>query len=95
MSTRSRRDALAQAQSELKRAEQRLQTASAAMRDARDKEGVLDAGAAAEALNKVVTTLRLELSHLEQDVASQGRQSRFPAIARASIADRQHQIADQ
>jgi capsular polysaccharide transport system permease protein len=97
MSTRSRRDALTQAQKELSRAEERLQSATAAMRDARDTEGVLDAGAAGEALNKVVATLRLELSHLEQDVASQGggvRDSPQIRVLQSRIASVRAQIAD-
>ncbi|MGD9656324.1 MAG: hypothetical protein AB7U61_01580 [Methylocystis sp.] len=69
MSTRSRRDALAQARTELTRAEQQLKNATAAMRDARNAEGVLDAPAAAEAINKVITSLRLELAQTQEDLA--------------------------
>ncbi|HEX8076612.1 MAG TPA: hypothetical protein VF511_02270 [Chthoniobacterales bacterium] len=103
LSTRSRRDALDQARLELSRAEQRLQTASTAMRDARNAEGVLDATAAAEALSKVVTALRLELARAEQDIASQGAayespqtrviQARVGSI-KAQIDDYSRQIAD-
>jgi capsular polysaccharide transport system permease protein len=103
LSTRSRRDALAQAQSELNRAEQRLQAATAAMRDVRDQQGVLDAGAAADGLNKIIVTLRLELSRAEQDLASQGGgsddapQSRViharMASLKAQIDDYSQQIA--
>lgn len=71
LSTRARRDALAQSQLELARAEQRMRYATETMRAARDAEGMLDASAAAEALNKVATTLRLELSKTEQEVAAQ------------------------
>jgi capsular polysaccharide transport system permease protein len=39
------------------------------MRDARDTEGVLDAPAAAEAINKLITTLRLELAATQEDLA--------------------------
>ncbi|MFO1103352.1 MAG: hypothetical protein U1E20_10670 [Methylocystis sp.] len=69
MSTRSRRDALAQARTELTRAEQQLKNATAAMRDARNAEGVLDAPAAADAINKVITSLRLELAQTQEDLA--------------------------
>lgn len=72
MSTRSRRDALAQARAELTRAENQLKAATAAMRDARNAEGVLDAPAAAEAINKIITALRLELARTEEDLALQG-----------------------
>ncbi len=69
MSTRSRRDALAQARTELTRAEQQLKNATGAMRDARNAEGVLDAPAAAEAIGKVVTSLQMELSRTQEDLA--------------------------
>jgi capsular polysaccharide transport system permease protein len=69
MSTRSRRDALTQARTELTRAEEQLKNATAAMRDARNAEGVLDAPAAAEAINKLITTLRLELARTQEDLA--------------------------
>ena len=69
MSTRSRRDALAQARTELTRAEEQLKRATAAMRGARDSEGVLDAPAAAEAINKVITSLRMELAQTREDLA--------------------------
>lgn len=68
MSTRTRRDAVAQSQTELTRAETRLKAATAAMRDARNREGVLDAPAAAEAINKVLTQLRLELATTEENL---------------------------
>ncbi|MGD9544635.1 MAG: hypothetical protein AB7F41_08080 [Methylocystis sp.] len=69
MSTRSRRDALAQARTELTRAQEQLKNSTAAMRDARNAEGVLDAPAAAEAINKIITALRLELAQTEGDLA--------------------------
>ncbi|AZG77648.1 hypothetical protein [Methylocystis rosea] len=69
LSTRSRRDALAQARTELTRAEEQLKNATGSMRDARNTEGVLDAPAAAEAINKLITTLRLELSATQEDLA--------------------------
>ncbi|MBG0799045.1 hypothetical protein IYX23_15350 [Methylocystis sp. L43] len=69
LSTRSRRDALAQARTELTRAEEQLKNATASMRDARNAEGVLDAPAAAEAVNKLITSLRLELAQTQEDLA--------------------------
>jgi capsular polysaccharide transport system permease protein len=69
LSTRSRRDALAQARTELTRAEEQLKNATGSMRDARNTEGVLDAPAAAEAINKLITTLRLELAATQEDLA--------------------------
>ncbi|MBM3563425.1 MAG: hypothetical protein FJX16_02660 [Alphaproteobacteria bacterium] len=72
MSTRSRRDALTQARTELTRAEQQLKNATGAMRDARNAEGVIDAPAAAEAINKIITSLRLDLARTEEDLALHG-----------------------
>ncbi|MFO1124759.1 MAG: hypothetical protein U1E25_05365 [Methylocystis sp.] len=72
MSTRSRRDALTQARAELTRAEQQLKNATGAMRDARNAEGVIDAPAAAEAINKIITSLRLDLARTEEDLALHG-----------------------
>ncbi len=69
LSTRSRRDALAQARTELTRAEEQLKNATGSMRDARNTEGVLDAPAAAEAINKLITSLRLELAATQEDLA--------------------------
>lgn len=71
MTTRSRRDALAQARTELARAEEQLKSASTKMRDARNAEGVLDAPAAAEAINKLITELRMELAAAEENLALQ------------------------
>lgn len=72
LSSRSRNDALIQARSELDRSEKRLQDATAAMRDVRNTEHVLDAKASAEALEKVVTALRLQQLKLEQDLQANG-----------------------
>lgn len=97
LSTRSRRDALGDSRTELDRAERRLKAATDAMRDVRNAEGVLDAKAAAEALDKVVATLRLERAKLEQDLASQSNPSidSPPArVLRARIAAISGQIDD-
>jgi capsular polysaccharide transport system permease protein len=97
LSQRARKDALAQSQLELERAQARLQRASAEMRDARDAQGVLDASAAGEALNKIVSALRLQLASAEQDLAAQGpgmQNSPTAGVTRARIASIQRQIAD-
>lgn len=70
LSTRTRRDAVSQTQAEVARAEARLKSATATMRDARNSEGVLDAPAAADAINKVLTQLRLDLATTEENLAS-------------------------
>jgi capsular polysaccharide transport system permease protein len=98
ISTRSRRDTLAQSQVELTRAENRLKQATTAMRDARNAEGVVDAGASAEAINKLITMLRLQLSHAESDLASQGEaaaaNSPQARVLHEQIASLKQQIAD-
>jgi capsular polysaccharide transport system permease protein len=75
LSTRSRRDALAQAQSELTRSQERLKAATTTMRDARNAEGVIDAPAAAEAINKIITQLKLDLAKTEESLALQSSAS--------------------
>lgn len=70
LSTRTRRDAVTHAQAELTRAEDRLKSAAATMRDARNAEGVIDAPAAAEAINKVLTQLRIDLAETEENLAA-------------------------
>lgn len=65
MGDRPRRDAHGAAKLELEQAEANLRRATQRMRDARNTEGVLDAGAAADAITKVVTALRLQLAETE------------------------------
>lgn len=75
LADRPRRDALAQAKLELTRSEQGLQDATAAMRDARNAEGVLDASASAQAIDNVVSALRLKLIETEGALAPLGEQA--------------------
>ncbi len=72
LSQRSRRDALQQAELELQRAEGQLKFATAEMREAQNAQGVLDATVEAQALDRVVTQLRMELVKVQQQIASQG-----------------------
>jgi len=98
MSTRSRHDALDQAQAELTRAEDRLKAATAKMRDARNAEGVLDAPAAAEAINKVITELRLKLSATQNSLALQSSAAAMNSpqvrLLKARVESLEKQIAD-
>jgi capsular polysaccharide transport system permease protein len=98
ISTRSRKDSFNQAQAELTRSEKNLKRATEAMRDARNAEGVLDAGAAAEALNKLVTMLRLQLSQAESDLAAQGAEAAHDSpqahVFHSRIASLKEQIAE-
>jgi capsular polysaccharide transport system permease protein len=72
LSQRSRRDALAQAELELQRAQTQLKGATADMREAQNSQGVLDATVEAQALNKIVTMLRIDLVKAQQQIAGQG-----------------------
>jgi len=74
LSDRSRRDALKQAQSELTLAENLLQERLKAIRDLRNRDGVLDAIKTSEALTKVIADMRLELSRMEGEYAAQRNQ---------------------
>jgi capsular polysaccharide transport system permease protein len=98
LSTRSRRDALAQARAELTRAEERLKTATTNMRDARNTECVIDAPAAAEAISKIVTQLKLELSKTEESLALQSSAAAMDSpqvrLLNARIESLNRQIAD-
>ena len=82
LADRPRRDAAAQAKLELTRAQQGLQEATAAMRDARNAEGVLDASATATAINDVVSALRLKLAETEGALAPFGAQAQDAPQAR-------------
>jgi len=70
LSDRSRRDALKQAQSELMLAEKALQDKIKAMRELREREGILDATKTSEAMLKLIGDLRLELAKLESEYAT-------------------------
>lgn len=73
LADRPRKEAATLAKTELDRAEKALREATAAMRDFRNAQGVLDAKASAEGINKVVTALRLQLAETESDLLSRGR----------------------
>ncbi len=96
ITNRPRIDALNFAHTELKRSEAFLLEATASMRDARNALGVLDAGAAAEAINKTLTLLRIQLADAESDLTVQGpdaAQSPQSRVLSAKIAALKQQIA--
>lgn len=72
LSQRSRRDALQQATLEFQRAEAQLKTATADMRETQNSQGMLDVVVEAQAVNKIITQLRMELARAEQQIAGQG-----------------------
>jgi len=70
LSGRARRDAVDQAETEVASAETRLRAALAAIRDFRDKEGMIDPGKAAEATATLSTKLRDELLKTNSELAT-------------------------
>lgn len=97
MSTRSRRDKLELAKRELDRAEDALRQRTAAMRDVRETQGILDTKTSAEALNKVIEKLQLGMSQAQQDLAALGDSavdSPTARVLRARIATLKSQIDD-
>jgi capsular polysaccharide transport system permease protein len=72
LSQRSRRDALQQATLEFQRAEAQLKTATADMRETQNSQGMLDVTVEAQAVNKIISQLRMELARAEQQIAGQG-----------------------
>ncbi|MEA2834713.1 MAG: capsular polysaccharide transport system permease protein [Methylobacteriaceae bacterium] len=72
LSQRSRRDALQQATLEFQRAEAQLKTATADMRETQNSQGILDVVVEAQAVNKIISQLRMELARAEQQIAGQG-----------------------
>lgn len=73
MTERARRDALKQAQSELTLAENTLQEKIKAMRELRNREGLLDASKTSDAMTKLAGDLRLELARMESEYATNRR----------------------
>lgn len=70
LSARARRDALRQAQQDVKTAETRLKTALAQLRAFRDKEGVIDPHRSAAASSALAGQVRDELVHADADLAT-------------------------
>ncbi|OYU46884.1 MAG: hypothetical protein CFE31_19360 [Rhizobiales bacterium PAR1] len=79
LSNRAKFDSLRQSEQDLKRNEARLEQAILNLRDVRNREGVLDVGAQAEATMGVVSQLRLALAKIEQELLS--RQGQLSADA--------------
>lgn len=83
LSMRARKDAVTEAEAELARAEQRLSHARSAQRDLRNEQATLDPRRTAEGIGKLISELRLEKIHLEQEVA---------AAERGNVGERAPQI---
>lgn len=72
LSVRARHDALDYAETDVASAEARLKTALAAIRDFRDKEGLIDPGQAASADTTLTTKLRDDLLKANSELATLG-----------------------
>lgn len=70
LADRTRQDALKQTKAELDSAEAELRKRSETLRDLRNAEGILDVGASASAVSQVVSTLRGELTKLDETYQS-------------------------
>ena len=96
MSERARKDALAQAASELDRAEARIQKAYKSLRELRDSQGVVDPRKEADGIDQLIETLRLDRVRQQQDLVANSRRlsSDAPQVtaARARLAAMDEQI---
>jgi capsular polysaccharide transport system permease protein len=73
MSIRAVRDATAETENELDRAQRRLQEIRVALQDLRKAQSTLDPRRAADGFNKLIGELRLERARLEEDASSAKR----------------------
>lgn len=73
LSTRARQDAVTEAEAELKRAETRLTNARITLRDLRNQQSTLDPQRTADGINTLISELRLEKIHLEQELTAAKR----------------------
>jgi capsular polysaccharide transport system permease protein len=73
LSMRARKDAVTETAAELEHAESRLEAARIAQRDLRNEQAMLDPRRTAEGLSKLISELRLEKIHLEQDLTAAQR----------------------
>ena len=71
LNARMNADAVKDAEQELQRTSERLAAARGALEKARNDEGVLDAVKSADALNKLITDLRGQLSKMQQEYDAQ------------------------
>lgn len=71
LSDRSRRDALQQTQTELKRAEAGLQASIRALQNLRNAEGLLDVDKTSETMIQMLADMRLELIRMDREYTAQ------------------------
>ncbi len=73
LSARARQDAVTEAKAAVARAETRLTTALATMRDLRNRQSTLDPQRTAEGIGRLISELRLEKIRLEQELTASAR----------------------
>jgi len=92
---RSQKDALAQAERDLQRAEQAMQATIESTRQTRNSQGVLDAIKAAEAITKIVGELRGKLLALEAEYKVQSASVSTSAPQMKLLASRMENLRQQ
>ncbi|HEY8031952.1 MAG TPA: hypothetical protein VIF02_06160 [Methylocella sp.] len=70
LSARAHQDAIAEAEAELARAETRLTTTLVTMRNLRNQQSTLDPQKTAEGISSLISELRLDKIHLEQELTA-------------------------
>lgn len=91
---RTRKDAVAQSQAELDRAEERLRKARAGMRDLRNESGVIDPQRTNEGVGKLVTALESDLVLVDQELGTAKRTLSPDAPQFALLEARRQAIKD-
>lgn len=95
LSVRARHDAVSQAEGGLAEAETRLKAALAAIREFRDREGMIDPGKAADATAMLTTKLRDEVSKANSELAALKTYMRDDAPAVRVLKARIHSLETQ
>lgn len=97
MSRRSRQDVLAQSESELRRAEERMKAARTAFQELRNEEGMLDPRKQAEGINKLLGELRMDRIRAQNELTTAqpvlSPQAPQLQVLRARLAAMDEQIA--
>jgi capsular polysaccharide transport system permease protein len=94
LADRPRRDALEQAKLEMTRAEEGLEEATRAMRNARNSEGVLDANVSAQAISNIISALRLKLMETEGALALQAQNAPQVRVFNTQIGKLKQEISN-
>ncbi|MFG1183307.1 MULTISPECIES: hypothetical protein [Xanthobacter] len=87
---RTRKDAIAQNQAELERAQERLRKARAAMRDLRNEVGVIDPVRTNEGVDKLISELESDLTLVDQQIGT-ARRTLSPDAPQFTLLDARRQ----